>query len=206
MKIDIRKGEPLTLPNGDILIPKSMSEDGEMPEVKPAALAGVEQEMREILGDPFEEVTYHRTLADINIPFDKFSITMVCVSMSMWGLDAHAISRVINIDVDAITNVMETQNFAEYRKQIVEALRYAESGTIHGYLQQKALKAAMTVAGELASKDRDRALVAAKDILDRSGYRPVDRVEHAVRFDDELRIVVMEEKELPRTNFKVIDN
>lgn len=205
MKVEIRKGEPLVLPNGDQIIPSSMTSDA-MPEVKPAALAGVEEELKEILGDPFEDVQYVRTLADINVPFSRFSMTMVCVAMSMWGLEAHAISRILEIDVDGIESIMETQLFTEIRKQLVEAMRYSENGSIHGYLQQKALKAATVVATSMVSRDGDRALKAAQDILDRTGFRPVDRVEHSHKFEDDLRIVMIEEKTLPEARFKVIDN
>lgn len=205
MKLDIRKGEPLKLPSGDIVLPKSMTDDAKTG-IKHAALAGVEEEMREILGDPFAEVTYQRTLADINVPFNRFSMTMVCVSMSMWGLDAHAISRILELPVESIQQVQDTQLFTELRQQIVEALRYAESGTIHGYLQQKALKAAKTVASALDHKSPDVSLKAAQDVLDRTGFRPVDRVEHSHRFEDDLRIVMIQEQELPDAKFKMIDN
>jgi hypothetical protein len=57
-------------------------------------------------------------------------------------------------------------------------------------------------------KDGDRSLAAAKDILDRSGFRPSDRVEHVHKFEDELRIVYVKEQTMPmiELNLKEISN
>lgn len=204
-KIDIRKGEPLKLPNGDVVLPASETGNGKT-DVKSANTLQIEEEMRKILGDPFEEVQFHRTLADINVPFNNFTTTITVVAMTMWGLDKYAISRIVNIDPDMVDQIMQHQLFAELRKQMVEALRYAEMGTVHGYLQQKALTAAATVTTSMMSKDKDLALKAAQDVLDRTGFRPVDRVEHSHRFEDDLRIVHLTEQTIPTLDIKLVDN
>lgn len=194
----IKKGEPIQLPNGDVIIPSSLADsvDGK-PDVKPASTIKIEEELLDLLGDPLTETPYERTLAEINVPFNRMTTTMTIVGYNVWGLNASSIARVLDISEDQVAHVLETELAQRVRKEIIEAIRYAEAGAIQGYLQQKAVDAAKTIATAMGSKDGDRALRAAQDVLDRTGFRPVDRTEHIHKFNDEMRIVYIQEKELP---------
>lgn len=152
--------------------------------------------------DVNEIQTMQRTLADINVSDKRFTTTMVILAMSLWGLDEFGISHVLNIPTHDIEEIQRTELYSELADQLVEAIRFAETSAIHGYLAEKARLAAVTIAAELKSGDGDRRLKAAQDVLDRAGFRPADRTEHVHTFMDDLRIVHISEKETPTIDLK----
>lgn len=194
MKPTHKKGDPLVLPNGTVIL----GSDEGLPEVKTVETQQAETEIDDVLDDPFSDgAVFQRNLADVRADVKQFNPVMLILGYSMWGLDEHAIARYLSLTMEQVKEVMSSELFTETRKELLEAIRYAENSSIHGYLSQKARKAAVVTAAALKSKSIDVQLAAAKDILDRAGFRPADRTEHVHRFEDELRITYVEEKAPP---------
>lgn len=191
-KFGIKKGQPLVLPDGTII-----DKDGDGKTViKTKAQQELEAEVEELTTDPFEDEnvnTFVRTLADFNVSKAQLNPVMLILAYSVWGLDENAIARYLDIDLEQVRSVRRSDLYRDTRKEMLEAIAYAEQSSIHGYLTRKAKKAAITVANAMSNGKPDTKLKAAQDILDRSGFRPVDRVEHSHRFEDELRIVHLKE-------------
>lgn len=203
--MEIVKGEPLKLPDGTIVLPDANASGSKVvtksQQQEDEARAQVEQELGNLLNDPvnneFSEL-YKRTLADIEVDYGRMNVTMLVLTYTLWGLDSYAISRVLNVSTDQVDALKETDLYMRTQQQVVEAIRYAEAATVHGYLAAKSHAAARVVAASLTNPSGDLRLAAAKDILDRSGFRPVDRVEHSIKFEDELRIrYVRDEASIP---------
>lgn len=204
--MDIVKGEPLKLPDGTIILPEADEATGskvvsKAAQDEQAAQKEVERELTGLLADPvnneYSEL-YKRTLADVEADYPRMNVTMLVLTYTLWGLDSYAISRVLNVSVDQVDALQQTDLYYRLQTQVIEAIRYAEAATVHGYLAAKANAAARVVAASLTNPSGDLRLAAAKDILDRAGYRPADRVEHSVRFEDELRIrYVRDETSIP---------
>lgn len=187
-KFGIQKGQPLRLPNGTVI---NKTEDGQT-DIKTAAQQKIVASLDEILSDVYVDddiETFQRTLADINVVKAEFNPVMLVLSYAMWGLDEQSIARYLEISVEQVEAIQCSDLYSRTRKEMLEAIRYAEASSIHGYIQSKARAAAKTVVAALASPKEDVSFAAAKDILDRSGFRPVDKVEHTHKFDDDLRIV-----------------
>jgi len=194
MKITHKKGEDLVLPNGTII--KANAEG--LPKVMTVSDQEIEQEIDDALADPFTDgAAFQRNLADVRADVKQFNPVMLILAYNMWGLDPNAIARFLSLEIEQVHTVMNSELFTETRKELLEAIRYAENSSIHGYLSQKARKAAQVTAAALQSPSADIKLAAAKDILDRAGFRPADRTEHVHRFEDELRITYVEEKTPP---------
>lgn len=195
-RFSIEKGKPLVLPNGTKI---DKDEDGRttvQTKKEQEDVVEMEEIMRDVFLDDNVE-TFQRTLADINVPKSEFNPVMIVLSYAMWGLDEHAISRFLEIDVDAVRSIQQSELYTKTRGEMLEAIRYAESATIHGYLTQKARAAASTLVSNMAAKKPEVALAAANSVLDRAGFRPVDRVEHTMKFEDELRIVHIQKDKTP---------
>jgi hypothetical protein len=188
----IEAGKIFELPDGTKISPRM---DGP-PDVKSKEEQDIEEELDDVLEDPFASrgTAFIRTLADIKAEYSEFKTVMLVLSINMWGLDVYGIARVLNRDVTEIQSVMDTALFGQLRKEIVEAIRYAETGSIMGYLESKSYGAAVVIAKGMKSKSEDTRITSAKDILDRTGFRPVDRTEHVHRFEDDMRIVYVEER------------
>lgn len=199
----VEAGQPFKLPNGVEIRPAE--DEGSGATVVTREEQRAEDEVEDVLADPFGEdgTTYQRTLADVRTSAKQFNPIMLVLAYSMWGLDTTAIARLLEIEEAAVEAVMQNELFTDTRKEILEAIRYAENSTIHGYLSQKAKKAAITMGGMLNSKNIDIKMAAAKDILDRANFRPVDRVEHTHKFEDELRIVHVTEDATPAIEVEI---
>lgn len=206
-KHNIVAGQPLILPNGTKVV---KTDDGKTI-IKTAEDQEAEAELEAIMSnvlddDPENEVpieTYQRTLADIPNDAAQMKPIMLVLAYVMWGLDAASLARHLDLEVEQVETIMNTDLFSRMKKETLEAIRYAEASSIHGYLSNKALTAAQVIASKLSSKNDDIAMAAAKDVLDRSGYRPVDRTEHVMKFEDEMRIVVIKDKQSPNIEVKL---
>lgn len=203
--MEIVKGEPLKLPDGSIVLPEADASGSKVvsktQQQDEAARKEVEEELGALLADPVNNEygeLYKRTLADVEVDYARMNVTMLVLTYTLWGLDSYAISRVLNVSIDQVDALKETDLYMRTQQQVVEAIRYAEAATVHGYLAAKSHAAARVVAASLTNPSGDLRLAAAKDILDRAGYRPVDRVEHSIKFEDELRIrYVRDEANIP---------
>lgn len=211
--MEIVKGQPLTLPDGSVLLPVSNDAGSKVMSADDVAEHEEHEKIVEELSDALEDAydneftqTYKRTVADIDMPLEQMNIIMLTASYTMWGLDSFGVSRVLGVDESTIDRLKQSDAYSETMQQLTEALRYAEASTVHGYIAHKAKTAAKVVVSSLKNKSADIRMAAAKDILDRAGYRPADRVEHKHTFDDELRIRYVEnEVKVPTIDLSIGD-
>ena len=198
--VEVIKGKPFTLPDGTTITPNG-NEPGKANVINMDNDEVVEDsspDLDEEIDDPFiDGLTFKRNLADLPDSPKRVNPIMLVLAYNMWGLDSTSIGMLLDLPTEQVDNVLRDDLLIEMRKDILQAIRYAEIGTIHGYLSQKSLLAAKVVVKHMKGKDNDRSLTAAKDILDRSGFRPSDRVEHVHKFEDELRIVYVKEQATP---------
>lgn len=203
--MDIVKGQPIKLPDGSVLLPEADASGSKVlssaRQQEEQSLGELEAEIKEALDKPLGTVgdTVKRTLADIPVPFGQMNSLLLVAAYNLWGLDSYAIGRIMNVSADSIDNLLASDICTQLRDDMIDAVRFADTSTVHGFLHQKAVSAAKVVAHELVSKKGEQRLAAAKDILDRSGFRPVDRVEHSMRFEDELKIRYVKDTETPPT-------
>lgn len=204
----IEKGKPLELPNGDIVLASKpvgenvlTKEEAEYTKLEVGAERDLTSALEDLTSNPYVEL-YKRTLADVPTEPKKMNVTMLVVAYSIWGLDEYAIARLLNTTAENIVSLKSTDLFEETQKQLIEAMRYAEAATVHGYIASKAQVAAQTVVAALGVKKAEVRVAAAKDILDRAGFRPADRTEHVHRFEDELRIKYITESDVPTVDIE----
>ena len=204
--MNIVKGQPLTLPDGTVLLPEADEATGSKIVSKEAqaqaeALKEADAELTSLLDDPINNEfssLVKRTLADIDIDFSRMNLVMLVTGYTLWGLDSYAISRLLNVQPHQIEALKASDSYTRVQRELVEGVQYAQASTVHGYLSSKAHDAARVVSATLKNPSHDLRLSAAKDILDRAGFRPADRVEHVHKFEDELRIrYVQDDSNIP---------
>jgi len=212
MNAIIEKGKPLVLRNGATVLPEPDSSGSKVLSTddieKNEQHEKIVKEIDALIQTPFSNnvsTTYKRTLADIDVDFNHMNVVMLVASYTLWGLDVFAISQLLRIDRDVVEQIRDTDLYTKTRDELVEALRYAEEATVHGYIQSKAQAAAQVIVTSLASKKEEHRISAAKDLLDRGGFRPADRVEHSVRFEDELRIRYVSDPKIPTIDLEIND-
>ena len=194
-KLDIQPGKPFTLPDGTVVNPDNSTGD--------KVVTPEDDEITKELSSIFEEVemgefkeTFQRTLADVNLPYKQMTSVLTILAYTMWGLPLHAIARILNVSQETVESIQSLEGYTKVKQELLEGIRYSESSTVHGFLTQKARTAAGVMATSLGNRSPDIRLAAAKDILDRSGFRPADKVEHHHKFEDDLRIVHITDKQV----------
>jgi hypothetical protein len=187
-ELDITPGEPFKLPDGTLVYPHD--NPGEK------VVTPQEVEMNKELEDVFSAVddgnftaSYVRSLADITLEPKQMTTVITILAYTMWGLPSHAVARVLGTTIENIDHIKSTDGYTRVQQELLEGIRYSEQATVHGYLTQKARSAATVMAANLKNRSPDVSMAAAKDILDRTGFRPADKIEHHHKFEDELRIV-----------------
>lgn len=206
MTLEIVKGQPIVLPDGSMLLPEADTSGSKVVSAETVEEQRlheeVEQELTEVLDDFGEEdirSIVKRTLADVSIPFAQMNAIMLVATYTIWGLEDFAIGKLMNVETQNVERIREHDAYDEIYRQLIESFRYAEAATVHGYISSKAKAAAQVVVSTLRSPSGDLRFTAAKDILDRSGFRPADRVEHVHKFDDELKIRYVSDDVTPPT-------
>lgn len=202
--IEIEKGKPIVLKNGSTILPG----DGSGSIVVSAEDAEQEKENQKIIGEitdllqsPFDNEhtsSVRRSLADIGVDFNHMNVIMLVFSYATWGLDDHAVARILGVDSYQVEAIKSSDLYNKTREEFIESLRHAEQASVHGYIQAKAQTAAKVLVSSLTSRKEDIRIAAAKDLLDRGGFRPIDRTEHSIKFEDELRIrYVQDDTKIP---------
>lgn len=191
----IEKGKPLMLPNGAVVLSDGSGGADVLSADEHAETIAVDGALDAADDDvDIHAYRYERTLADVHAEPKEMNTSMVIAAYTMWGLDSYAISRQLNVPEASIESIKQTDLYHRIYEELFEASRHIDAATVHGFIQAKALDAAKTVVKGMKSKSEDIKIASARDILDRGGFRPADRVEHIHRFEDELRIVHLKQE------------
>lgn len=127
-------------------------------------------------------------------------IAIVC-SLSLFGLSDMEIAHVCGIEYDAVTTIKNSDKYHEFSQKVIENVMNAHSDNIRHLFTKAALPAAKEVINMLQSGIPEVKAAAAKDILDRGGFRPADIVEHRITHENELKIVyVKDDANMPTIN------
>jgi hypothetical protein len=136
-------------------------------------------------------VRARRSVADLPAPPEKLTSVGLVAFYTLFGLDDVSISIALEnrLTVEQIKRIRDLEVYQQFMADARESLITAERDNVQAILVEHAKNAAEKVV-ELASSDNDvLAFKASQDILDRTGNRPVDIVEHRHRMVDALQVV-----------------
>jgi hypothetical protein len=115
----------------------------------------------------------------------------IILSYTMFGLDDEEISIATGLSVEQIGRIKIGDPYTQMHEAIVRSILEAETEVVRDLFTKNATRAAKTVISALEEGSRSDRMAAAKDILDRSGHRPSDVVEHRHRMDGGLVIEIV---------------
>jgi hypothetical protein len=196
MQILPNPGTPIVLANGMEIDPLSGNVINEEPFVKVLNT----REQREVYA-----IT-QKKLTDLPLPTDKLNGISIILVYKMIGISDKDISTVTGLTEEQIGRITLSDAFSELRQMVVENIHANDSDTIRSFMKENAILGVQRVGQLINSPDEAVALSAAKDALDREGYRPVDVVEHRHKMEGGLVIEVIKRdhsEKLPiiETNF-----
>lgn len=142
-----------------------------------------------------------RSLHDLTLPPQHMAAINNVLVYTLWGLPDDEIAIQCGCDVVDIHTVRDLTEYRTMHDALIAGVRASYSASAHGVIAKHAVRAAHVVANTLGSSSKLLALSAAKDILDRSGHRPVDHASVNINInkgnEDQLVIRVVREQDRP---------
>lgn len=133
-------------------------------------------------------VSTRRKLADLpEVPKTMNAISVV-LAYSLFGLDDEEIAIATKLTIDQVGRLKMSDAYGQMHEAIVRTIVDSETDVVRDMLAKNARNAAATMVDALNAGNRSDRMAAARDILDRSGHRPADIIEHRHRVDGGLVI------------------
>lgn len=152
-----------------------------------------------------EEVEARRKLSDLP-DLKNINVISQVLCYYMFGLSLQDIATITHLKLQQIQTIVMSQDFCDYRKQMIESIKENDEGDVRNFLSKSSHKAAEKIVDIMQNCANPKySLEAAKDILDRSGQRPVDIVEHRTKIDNELRILYITKNEKDKEKLEEIN-
>ncbi len=115
----------------------------------------------------------------------------VVLSYTLFGLDDEEIAIATSLTVDQIGRIKIGDAYTQMHEAVVRTVLDSETNVVRELFAKNARNAAQVVVRALDEGTRADRMAAAKDILDRSGHRPSDVIEHRHRMDGGLVIEIV---------------
>lgn len=136
-------------------------------------------------------VKARKKLADLPDVPKTMNVVSVILSYTLFGLEIEEIALATGLTVGQIENIKLSPAYTEMHSKILESVLEVEANTVRDIFAQKAVKSAKVIVEGLYSQDRAEQKSAAREILDRGGFRPADIVEHRHSMSGGLTIEIV---------------
>lgn len=136
----------------------------------------------------------NRSIVDLPAPPKHMNFISVVMMYQLMGLNNKDIAIAANCTIEQVENVQTLGVFKECFDIVRDAVLANDSESIQALFAQRSRAAADTVHDIMKDTDVDEKvrLNAAKDILDRGGFRPADVIDHRHSFENQMRIEYIE--------------
>jgi len=143
-----------------------------------------------------EVVAARMRLSDLPVPPKQMNVLSVILSYTLQGISDYEIASALCIAEDKIINIKESDPYRQLTTTIIKNITESDLSDVRGMFVQQSRNAAQVMFDVVNDADcgYGTKMVAAKDILDRAGQRPVDVVEHRHKMEGGLTIEYVEKK------------
>jgi hypothetical protein len=145
--------------------------------------------------------TVRRSLHDLKLNKHQMAVVNNVLVYTLWGLPDDEIAIQCSCTVNDVYAVRELSEYGLMHDSLVGGLRASYMATAQGIISNAATEAAHVVVRAAKKASGRMQFDAARDILDRSGHRPVDHASVSLSINDggdDLVIRVVRESEKPR--------
>lgn len=145
--------------------------------------------------------TVRRSLHDLKLSKHQMAIINNVLVYTLWGLPDDEIAIQCSCSLSDVHSVRELGEYGYMHDALIAGLRVNYMASAHGIISNAAEHAAKVVVNAARKSSGRMQFDAARDILDRSGHRPVDHASVQVNINDagdDLVIRVVRESEKPR--------
>lgn len=177
--------EPLVLADGTKINPV---DGGVVTDEVLVEVPNTEQLQREV-------VAARRRISDLPVPPAQMNTISVILSYTLFGISDEDISAVLLLPLENVQAVKSSDVFAELQHTFVKNIIDSDLADVRGMFVEKSKVAANKMFDLMESESETMRSIAAKDVLDRSGQRPVDVVEHRHKVEGGLTIQYVEKSD-----------
>lgn len=143
-----------------------------------------------------EKLERRKSIADLPKPPSEMNTVSLLIFYEMLGLSDAALVEILTpLDLPEINAIRLMQVYKESLALVVDRVKEFETKQVRQELEKHALAAVDTIVDIMKTAEKaGHKLAAAKDILDRGGYRPNDVVEHKHSMQGGLKIEVVQRR------------
>jgi hypothetical protein len=116
------------------------------------------------------------------------------VSYTLFGLEDEEIATALQVPVNTIYKIKSGVAYEEMYSTVLKQIVDGHKASVEAIISSNLRQAANKLVEHMQSEEAGISLAATRDLLDRGGFRPADRVVHEHKFD-EMRIRYIEETE-----------
>ena len=142
-----------------------------------------------------EIVASRKRISDLPVPPAQMNTISVIISYTLFGINDEDISNTLFIPLEQVIAIKHSDAYAGLQSQFLKNIIESDLESVRGMFVDKSRTAAITMFDLMRSDNEATKMVAAKDVLDRAGQRPVDVVEHRHRMEGGLTIEYVEKKD-----------
>ena len=142
-----------------------------------------------------EVVAARKRISDLPVPPAQMNTISVILSYTLFGISDEDISAVLHLPTENILTIKTSDAFKDLQDTFVKNIIESDLADVRGMFVEKSRVAASKMFDLMDSESESIRTVAAKDVLDRSGQRPVDVVEHRHKVEGGLTIQYIEKSE-----------
>jgi len=142
-----------------------------------------------------EVVAARKRISDLPVPPNKMNTLSVIIAYSIFGISDEDISLTLSIPLEQLKTIKISSVYTTLQKQLIDNILQSDASDVRGLFIQESRTAAQTMFTLMRSENETTRSVAAKDVLDRAGQRPVDVIEHLHKVEGGLVIEYVERKE-----------
>ena len=177
--------EPLRLADGSLVYPggrvATAGDSSASPPVGFVEIPTHREAQRVIAGT-------RRKLADLPEVPKTMNAVGAILAYTLFGMDDEEIAIATKLTIEQIGRLKVGDAYSQMHEAIVRTIVDSETDVVRDMLAKNARNAAATMVEALQAGNRSDRMAAARDILDRSGHRPADIIEHRHRVDGGLVI------------------
>jgi hypothetical protein len=177
--------EPLRLADGSLVYPggrvTTAGDSSASPPVGFVEIPTHREAQRVIAGT-------RRKLADLPEVPKTMNAVGAILAYTLFGMDDEEIAIATKLTIEQIGRLKMGDAYSQMHEAIVRTIVDSETDVVRDMLAKNARNAAATMVEALQAGNRSDRMAAARDILDRSGHRPADIIEHRHRVDGGLVI------------------
>lgn len=139
-------------------------------------------------------VRANKRIADLPALPDKLNGISVILTYTLFGLAVEEIAIATGLTIEQINVIREHDSYKTLLEIVHKNVTEYDADVVRKTLQQHTQAAATNIVNMMREMDPKVALKASQDILDRSGFRPVDVVEHRHKLEGTLKIIHVDKK------------